>query len=177
MLTARNVLAPGEWDPATACDTISLDYDERHRRRFHYVAQGGTAFLLDLPRATVLREGDGLALSDGRMLAVRAAPEPLMEARAVQPGAMLRLAWHIGNRHLPAELHAETIRLRRDHVIHAMLIGLGADVAEIEAPFSPEQGAYAGGHGHAHQQAHAHDHAHDHKHGHAHDHGGHRHAH
>lgn len=172
MLTARNVLAPGTWDSAAACDAISLNYDERHRRRFHYVAEGGTAFLLDLPRAAVLRDGDGLVLSDGRTLAVHAAPEPLMEARAAQPGAMLRLAWHIGNRHLPAELHHNAIRLRRDHVIHAMLIGLGADVTEIEAPFSPEQGAYSGGHGPAHQpaQAHSHEDAHDHAHPGEHDH-------
>jgi urease accessory protein len=170
MLTARQVLPPGNWD---ACDHIALDFDARHRRRFHYVAAHGTAFLLDLPRATVLRDGDGLALSDGRVVAVRAAPEPLMEARAAQPGAMLRLAWHIGNRHLPAELHTHAIRLRRDHVIHAMLEGLGAEVVEIEAPFSPEQGAYAGG-GHAHHShdhdPHDHDHDHDHDHGHAHAH-------
>lgn len=168
MLTARTILPPGEWDAAAACDSISLDYDERHRRRFHYIAQAGTGFLLDLPRATVLREGDGLALSDGRIVAIRAAAEPLMEARAATPGAMLRLAWHIGNRHLPAELHNHAIRLRRDHVIHAMLVGLGAEVTEIEAPFSPEQGAYAGGgHGHHHKHEHEHEHSHG-EHHHAH---------
>jgi urease accessory protein len=163
MLTAREVLHPGTWDAGRACDSISLDFDERHRRRFHYVAAGGTAFLLDLRRATVLRDGDGLALSDGRVVAVRAAPEPLMEARAAEAGAMLRLAWHIGNRHLPAELHADAIRLRRDHVIQAMLEGLGAQVIEIEAAFSPEQGAYAGSGDHGprvHDPA-DHDHAHN----------------
>jgi urease accessory protein len=169
MLTARSVLASGAWDATMVCDTISLDYDERHRRRFHYVAAAGTAFLLDLPRATVLRDGDALALSDGRLVGVQAAPEPLMEARAASPGAMIRLAWHIGNRHLPAELHDASVRLRRDHVIHAMLVGLGAEVTDVEAPFSPEQGAYAGGHGHAHQSAHSHDHHSHSDHGHPHD--------
>lgn len=180
MLTARQVLSPTEWLQDEACDSVTLDYDERHRRRFHYVADGGTAFLLDLPRATVLRHGEALRLSDGRVIAVRAAPEALMEARAATPGALLRLAWHIGNRHLPAEIHTHGIRLRQDYVIRDMLVGLGAEVIEIEAPFSPEQGAYAGGSGNGHQHGqHAHHH-HDHNdgqhHGH-HEHGGHSHGH
>jgi len=176
MLTARDILAPGTWNKAAACDSIELDYDERHRRRFHYSALGGTAFLLDLPRAIVLREGDGLRLSDGRSVLVRAAPEALMEARAHNLHALLRLAWHIGNRHLPAEITTDAIRLRQDHVIRAMLIGLGAEVRDINAPFTPEQGAYAGSdggnggeHKHHGHDAHRHDHGHDeHRHGHGH---------
>ncbi|MDE8653599.1 urease accessory protein UreE [Novosphingobium album (ex Liu et al. 2023)] len=175
MLTAREILPRGTWSEGDACDRVVLDHDERHRRRFHYVAQGGTGFLLDLARATVLRDGDGLRLADGRIIAVRAAPEPLMEARAQSPHALLRLAWHIGNRHLPAEITPEGIRLRQDHVIRAMLEGLGAEVRDIDAPFSPEQGAYAGdGEPHGHEHEHGHHHGHDHDHDHAHGH--HRHA-
>lgn len=163
MLTAQTVLSPAEWAGREADDAVVLDYDERHRRRFHYVAKGGIGFLLDLSRATVLRHGDALLLSDGRLVEVRAAPEPLMEARAKTPHGLLRLAWHIGNRHLPAEIHGHGVRLRQDHVIRDMLLGLGAEVVNIDAPFNPEQGAYAGeGHGH-----HDHDHDHDH-HDHAH---------
>ncbi|MEZ0496932.1 urease accessory protein UreE [Sphingomonas sp. IW22] len=168
MPVAATILNAGHWDAATACDTISLDHDARHRRRFNFVAAGGVAFLLDLPRATVLMDGDGLLLDDGRIVAVRAAPEPLMEVRAPSPAAMLRLAWHIGNRHLPAELNGGVIRLRRDHVIRDMLVGLGAEVLDIDAPFIPEQGAYAGG-GHGHSHGHGDDHAHSHRH-HAHAH-------
>lgn len=161
----------GSWDRATAQDSIVLDYDERHRRRFSYVAQGGARFLLDLPRPRLLQDGDGLHLSDGSIIHVRAADEHLMEARAADGHALLRLAWHIGNRHLPAQIIGGAIRLRQDHVIRDMLHGLGADVQDIHAPFTPEQGAYAGNqpeHGHGHQAHHGHGHGHDHHHHHGH---------
>ncbi|HWK40834.1 MAG TPA: urease accessory protein UreE [Croceibacterium sp.] len=179
--TVKDILPAGMWDGATASDSIVLDYDERHRRRFSYTGAGGTRFLLDLPRPRLLHDGDGLRLSDGSMIHVRAADEPLMEARAASPHALLRLAWHIGNRHLPAQITPDAIRLRHDHVIRDMLIGLGAEVTAIHAPFTPEQGAYAAastGHGH-HGHDHGHDHGdgHGHGHGHHHDHGHHDHAH
>ncbi|NKJ44432.1 urease accessory protein UreE [Novosphingobium sp. SG720] len=182
-LIARDVLPAGSWDAASAADVIVLDYDARHRRRFRYVAAGGTDFVLDLARATVLAHGDGLALSDGRVVRVEAVPEALMEVRAASPIALLRLAWHIGNRHLPAQIHAGCILLRRDGVILDMLRGLGAQVDLIEAPFTPEGGAYTGEHGHDHGHApydhdHAHGHDHDHRHHHSHGHGHHHdHAH
>lgn len=162
---AVEVLPVGRWDPAVAADRVTLDYDARHRRRFRFVAAGGAEFLLDLDRAVVLGDGDGLVLDDGRVVAVSAADEPLMEVRAANAGELMRLAWHIGNRHLPAQLAPDGIRLRRDHVIAAMLRGLGAQVREIEAPFTPEAGAYA-----PEQAAHSHDHGHHHNHGHHHDH-------
>lgn len=180
-LIARDVLPAGSWDSASAADVIVLDYDARHRRRFRYVAAGGTDFVLDLARATVLAHGDGLMLSDGRVVRVEAVPEALMEVRAASPIALLRLAWHIGNRHLPAQIHAGCILLRRDGVILDMLRGLGAQVELIEAPFTPEGGAYTGEHGHDHDHAphdHDHGHSHDHDHGHHHSHGdGHDHDH
>ncbi|SEQ85254.1 urease accessory protein [Solimonas aquatica] len=147
MLSASEVLVAGSWNPALACDRLTLDYDERHRRRFRYVAEGGTQFLLDLPRVTVLQEGDGLKLDDGRVIQIAAAPEALLEVRAGSAEALVRLAWHIGNRHLPAQLAADRILIREDHVIAAMLEGLGAVVRPVFAPFTPESGAYAHGHG------------------------------
>ena len=144
--------------------TITLDETARHRRRMRMVSDrldnGATiAFLLDLEQARLLRHGDGLVLDDGRIIEVRAEPEPLMEVRATDTRHMLALAWQIGNRHLAAEITAETIRIRRDHVIRDMLIGLGAMVEDIEAPFDPEGGAYGGAHS-SHHYGHDHDHGH-----------------
>ncbi|NKF23044.1 urease accessory protein UreE [Solimonas marina] len=145
---AHQILPAGTWPAATACDHIALDYDARHRRRFRYTADAGTEFLLDLPRAAVIHDGDGLLLDDGRVVRVDAAPEALIEVTAANPHELLRLAWHIGNRHLPAQLSAERILIRDDHVIVAMLHGLGATTRAVSAPFTPESGAYAGGHSH-----------------------------
>ncbi len=165
-LTRAVTIKPaGKWS-GTAADTVVLDYDSRHRRRMAMRGIGGTDFLLDLAEAAALRDGDGLLLEDGRTVAVSAAPEPLAEVMAANGAALMRLAWHLGNRHLPAELRAASILIRRDHVIEAMLAGLGATVTHIDAPFDPEGGAYAVGH--------AHDHRHDHN---EHDHEGHHHAH
>lgn len=174
MLRATKVSPAGGWRPETAIDRITLDYDARHRRRFQYAAEAGTAFLLDLPRATVLNHGDGLVLEDGRLIAVAAAPEVLVEVTAPNAATLMRLAWHIGNRHLPAELGLERIRLRDDHVINAMLRGLGGTVTPIQAPFTPESGAYAGtepaGGGHDHGHHHHRDDDHHHHDHHHHDH-------
>jgi urease accessory protein len=108
----------------------------------------GLAFLLDLENAAVLRGGDALVLEDGRLVEVVAAPEPLAELRGADPQHLVRIAWHLGNRHLPTQIMPKGLRIRRDHVIEAMAKGLGARIIEIEAPFDPEGGAYAGG-GHA----------------------------
>ena len=158
-LRAIEVLPAHHWDPACAADRVAIDHDARHRRRFRYVTMAGAAFILDLPRAVVLADGDGLKLADGRIIAVVAAAEPLIEVTATDPAALLAIAWHIGNRHLPAELRGFSIRLRADHVIAAMLSGLGGTVTTLDAPFNPETGAYAGGHSH---HRHHHDHHHDH---------------
>ncbi|WP_309085189.1 urease accessory protein UreE [Chelativorans sp.] len=142
-------------------DTITLDETARHRRRMAMRSDGGIEFLLDLPHASLLAHGDGLLLDDGRVIEVRAAPEPLYEVRGRDARHLLALAWQLGNRHLPAEIAEDRILIRRDHVIRDMLKGLGATVAEITAPFSPEGGAY-------HTHAHGHDHSHAHGHGHHH---------
>ena len=135
----------------------------------------GLEFLLDLENAVALRGGDALVLEDGRLVEVVAAPEPLVEIRGSDPQHLVRVAWHLGNRHLPTQITARGLRIRRDHVIEAMVKGLGARLIEIEAPFDPEGGAYAGD-GHAHAAAsETHDHA---AHGHSsHDHADHHHGH
>ncbi len=169
MPTARSVRPAGSWSGAPA-DAVVLDYDDRHRRRFAMTGVRGLAFLLDLEQAVMLRAGDGLALDDGRIVEVVAAPEPLAEIRCKDAVALARVAWHLGNRHLPVELTRRALRIRRDHVIEEMARGLGAEIVAIEAPFNPEGGAYAGpSHGHGHDH-HDHDRHHDHGHGHDHHH-------
>jgi urease accessory protein len=195
MIRANKVLGQHHWKEAPA-DTVVLDFDDRHRRRMAMTGTRGLAFLLDLENAIALRGGDALVLDDNRLIEVVAAPEPLAEIRGADPQHLARLAWHLGNRHLPTQIMGKGLRIRRDHVIEAMVKGLGARVIEIEAPFDPEGGAYAGG-GHAqvperdphHHAAHehsSHDHGddthhhddhhhdehcdHDHRHGHSHAH-------
>jgi urease accessory protein len=177
MIRATQVHAHYPWKQAPA-DTVVLEFDDRHRRRMAMTGTRGLEFLLDLENATVLRGGDALVLGDGRLIEVVAAPEPLVEIRGTDPHHLVRVAWHLGNRHLPTQIMAKGLRIRRDHVIEAMVKGLGARVIEIEAPFDPEGGAYAeGGHGHAPAASDPHDHAvHDHSHDHSsHDHGDHHH--
>jgi urease accessory protein len=174
MIRATEVRAAHRWTQAPA-DTVVLDFDDRHRRRMAMTGTRGLEFLLDLENAVVLRGGDALVLEDGRLIEVVAAPEPLAEIRGADPQHLVRVAWHLGNRHLPTQIMPKGLRIRRDHVIEAMVKGLGARVIEIEAPFDPEGGAYAGG-GHAHvpesdpHQQTGHDHS-------SHDHGDHHHHH
>ena len=143
MLRAERIERAGQWPREQARGTVTLAYDDRHRRRLRLESDAGEAFLLDLPRAGVLEEGDGVALSDGSWFVVQAAPEALLEVTASSPELLIRLAWHIGNRHLPAQLEGGRILIRDDHVIAAMLEGLGARLRRIDAPFTPERGAYA----------------------------------
>ena len=113
------------------------------------MGEGGLELLLDLPAVTVLRDGDALVLEDGRRVAVRAAPEPLAKIRCENAEQLARVAWHLGNRHLPVMIHAGRIYIRRDHVIERMVQGLGGIIDHVETAFDPEPGAYAGsGHGH-----------------------------
>jgi urease accessory protein len=173
MIRATQVWGQHRWAEAAA-DTVVLDFDDRHRRRMAMMGTRGLEFLLDLENAVALRGGDALVLEDGRLIEVVAAPEPLVEIRGADPLHLVRIAWHLGNRHLPTQIVGKGLRIRRDHVIEAMVKGLGARIIEIEAPFDPEGGAYAGGHAHA-EAAHDHaGHAHGaHDHGHHHDHGDH----
>lgn len=139
----------GAWPSDRAVDTVTLAYDDRHRRRVRLTTDGGTAFLLDLSRAAVLGDGDGLHLDDGGWIGVHAAVEDVIEVTAGTSDDLARLAWHIGNRHCPAQFVGGRILIRADHVMAEMLRGLGAALQPRRAPFTPESGAYAGGHGHS----------------------------
>lgn len=172
MITITEIRRAGQWRDQEARDRLVLGYDDRHRRRRRYKTEQGQDILLDLAETTVLRGGDALALPGGGVVVVAAADEALIEITAHSPAELARLAWHLGNRHLPAAIEGSRILIRDDHVIVAMLKGLGAHVREVQAPFDPEGGAY-GEHNreglHA-QVQHAHDHGHSHDHDHPHDH-------
>ena len=175
MIRATKVLGQHRWTQSAA-DTVVLDFDDRHRRRMAMTGTRGLEFLLDLENAVALRGGDALVLEDGRLIEVVAAAEPLLEIRGADPLHLVRVAWHLGNRHLPTQIMPKGLRIRRDHVIKAMVKGLGARIIEIEAPFDPEGGAYAqAAHDHAGHDHAKHDHGH---HGHHHhdDRGGHDHG-
>ena len=130
---------------APVVDRVTLAAEDRHRRRLVMTGEAGTRFLLDLPQAAMLRDGDGLVLDDGSIVRVVGKREPLVEIAAASAAARLRIAWHIGNRHVDVQVVGDRLRIRRDHVLEAMLVGLGAQLTPIEAPFDPEPGAYAHG--------------------------------
>jgi urease accessory protein len=149
MRRAIAVHGRGEWPEVAAVDTVTLAYLDRHRRRIRLVADSGDIFLLDLARAHHLVEGDGLELDGGGYLRVRAAPEPVFEIEAADRAGLLRIAWHLGNRHLPLQVADERLRIRADHVVAEMVTRLRGRITRLEAPFDPEIAAYAGaGHHH-----------------------------
>ena len=141
-MRARQVLAAGAWDTAREVDRVLLDYDHRHRRRILLRTEQGNELVLDLAQAIHLHAGDGLLRDDSGVVRVCARAEELMEIRA-EPAALLRIAWHLGNRHLPVQFLPERLRVRSDPVIADMVRGLGGEATPIEAPFDPEPGAYA----------------------------------
>ncbi|EKV27487.1 Urease accessory protein UreE [Caenispirillum salinarum AK4] len=162
MIRATRVLPAHSWDAESATGSVTLPMAERHRRRIRLETDQGGAVLLDLPDAVMLNHGDGLALEDGGTLRVIAAAEDVAEIGCADAVHLARVAWHLGNRHLPLQVvDNRTLRIGWDHVIAAMVEGLGASVTRKTQPFQPEGGAYSGGgHGHSH----------------SHDEGGHAHA-
>jgi len=157
MHRASIYLPAGQWPQEKAAGYLTLDFDARHRRRFRLTADQGDDILLDLPQAIAMADGDGLQLDDGRWLEVQAAPEDLVEIRHEDPLELVRLAWHLGNRHLPTEIRDHVLLIRPDHVIEDMLRGFGAVLQTVQTAFQPEGGAY--GHGHHHKHHHGpHDH-------------------
>ena len=148
----------GRWPKECAAGSITLDFDARHRRRIRLSTDQGEDVLLNLPKPVAMADGDGLRLHDGRWLRIQAAPELLVEIRHKDPNQRVRLAWHLGNRHLATEIRNQVFRIRPDHVIEDMLRGFGSDLVNVRAPFQPEGGAY-GGHGYHHSHdEHGHDH-------------------
>jgi urease accessory protein len=130
---------------AQVIDRVLLDADERYRRRAVLTAEGGTKFLLDLPQACVLYDGDALVLDDNSAVEVASRPELLAELTTATIGDLLRLAWHLGNRHVAVQIIGRHLCIRRDHVIEDMARGLGATVRHITAAFEPERGAHRHG--------------------------------
>lgn len=139
VVLADRIARAGAW--AGAADRVVLDHASRMVRRKRLVGEGGLAFLVDLGAVVSLEDGDAFVLRDGRHIWVVAADEPLLAVT----GDLVRLAWHVGNRHTPCQIEAGRLVIRNDPVLRAMLRHLGANVAEIRAPFCPEGGAY--GHG------------------------------
>ncbi|WP_267355073.1 MULTISPECIES: urease accessory protein UreE [unclassified Methylobacterium] len=155
MIRATRILRRDTLSGGEIIDRVVLDHGDRHRRRIAMRGIGGLGFLLDLPAPAVLEDGDALVLDDGRLVWVEAAAERLLEIRAPNDLALKRLIWHIGNRHIPAEIGTDAIWIADDHVLAAMVRGLGGTAVHVERPFQPEGGAYASSHEHGH-----HDHPH-----------------
>ncbi|HEX8167744.1 MAG TPA: urease accessory protein UreE [Beijerinckiaceae bacterium] len=164
MLRATAVVRKAAVKPEKVADTVVLDHEGRHRRRVALRGEGGLDFLLDLDKAVALDDGDAVRLEDGRLVQVRAAPQKLLEIRAENPLRLMRVAWHIGNRHTPAEIGTDAIFIEDDHVLAEMVRGQGCTAAPVERPFRPERGAYdtcGHDHGHHHHGHGHHHHAHD----------------
>ncbi len=139
----------GHWPEEKAVGTLSLDFDARHRRRIRLTTDHGEDVLLDLPKTVAMANGDGLQLDDGNWLRIQAAAELIVEVKHKDRHQLMRLAWHLGNRHLPTEIRDDALRIRPDHVIEDMLHRFEAELVKVEVPFQPEGGAY-GGNGHHH---------------------------
>ena len=148
---------------------LRLPFESRQKSRLRARLVSGEEVGLMLPRGEVLRGGDLVVASDGRVIEVLAEPEALLHVTCGSPAALARAAYHLGNRHVPVQLGDGYLRLAVDDVLEELLKGLDATVAAIKAPFEPEAGAYAGGHAH-HEEEHEakihdhHHHHHDHKH-------------
>ena len=164
MLRATTIRRHSAKKSATTAPSLGvavLQHDERHLRRKTIALTSGVKVLVDLAEPVVLDTGDELLLEDGSTVEIAAAEEALYTVTPRDPLHLIELAWHIGNRHLPAAIFSDHILLLRDHVIRSMLEGLGATVHETVAPFNPVRGAYS-------SQGHSHSHEHDHEHGHEH---------
>jgi urease accessory protein len=159
MIHATSIIRRESVEHDRIVDIITLDHGDRHRRRIVLNADGGTAFLLDLDKADVLEDGDAIRLDTGWLVEVRAAPERLIEVTTDEALDLLTLAWHIGNRHVPAEITRGAIYIAYDHVLLDMLQGLGARTEIVERPFRPVRGAY---HQHEHSGHSGHHHGHGH---------------
>ena len=150
MIRATAVVPRAAVRPERVADRITLDHGDRHRRRIALTGQSGLAFLLDLDRAAVIEDGDAVALEDGRLVEVRAAPERLIEITSDDALLLKKVIWHLGNRHVPAEITNEAVYIASDHVLAEMVRGLGANLAPVQRPFRPERGAYHRAHEHEH---------------------------
>jgi urease accessory protein len=134
------VAKAGDWPDSDEVDTVTLGYDDRHRRRLRLTTKDGEGVLLDLTKPQPLDDGDGLAFeNDGGWLRIQAAPEAILEVKGQDQRHLIRLAWHLGNRHLPTQILDDgSLRIRYDQVIEELLNNLGAIIRQGKAPFKPE---------------------------------------
>ena len=157
---SQSVRKSGDW--STAADRCELSYEDRFFRRRKLTGVNGLSFVVDMTQTTNFNHGDAFELTDGRLVEIVAAPEPLL---AVTGPDLARLAWHIGNRHTPCQIEGDRLLIRDDPVIGHMLEHLGASIAAVTEPFTPEGGAYGHGRTHSHEHgATAHSHSHTHAH-------------
>ena len=177
MLRATSIIRKSAIGGRIPVDSITLDRQARYRRRILLTTDRGHEVMIDLAEATYMAHGDALELDNGTLIKIIAAPEPLLEIHAHGAAELARIAWHIGNRHTPAEIGRDAIFIQPDHVLEEMVTGLGAHVHRVERPFEPEGGAYGGkgplieshhghGGGHSERRHHAHDRTHEHGHDH-----------
>ena len=170
MLRVVRVVRPAEGEGARAIDSVILKPDQRRLQAAHLTGVKGTPIGLMLPDPVMLRMGDALELDDGSLVEIVIEAEPLVEVRGGDLTHLARLAWHLGDRHVPVQILANRLRMRRDAALETLLKNLGARLTAIEAPFDPEGGAYTQAAEHHHVHGHVHDHHHDHDCGHAHHH-------
>ncbi|WP_457107917.1 urease accessory protein UreE [Methylobacterium sp. P5_C11] len=176
MPTATTIVRRAAVRADRVADTVILDRAARDAVSGSLVAEGGLGFDVALTKAAALEDGDALRLDDGRLVAVRAAAEALLEVRAENPARLLRLAWQLGGSHVPAEIAADTLYVPATPAAAELVRGQGCVATSVSRAFRPERAAHdhsTCGHDHSHDH---HDHAH-HDHGHGHDHSHHDHAH
>ena len=141
-MRALSVAQAGSWRPALEVGHVAADFEQRFRRRVLFATVAGWEFLLDLAQPTRLRDGDGLVLEDGTIVRVEALAEPLAEITTFDDRGLVRIAWHLGNRHLPVQIARHTLRIRAEPVTLDLVERLGGSVHRLSAPFDPEPGAY-----------------------------------
>lgn len=166
MKTALDFIKTSDVFAGKVIGSITLDFDSRRRRRIRLTSDQGVDFLLNLAEVSTLRDGDVLLLEDEEGIVVKAAAEPVVDIICAGTAELVRVAWHLGNRHLPTQLLDDRLRIRQDHVIEEMVTILGATPKRVQAPFDPEGGAY----GHGETTGHDHPHGNSQDHGHHHDH-------
>jgi urease accessory protein len=159
---AQITISARAYSEGQAAARLVLPFELRQRSRLLASLDSGEEVGLLMPRGTVLRGGDRLQSSDGRLVEVVAAPEELSIVRSADGRQLARAAYHLGNRHIAVQITADSIRYLKDHVLDDMLRGQGLQVTHEILPFEPEAGAYASSHSHGHDHGHSHGHSHDH---------------
>lgn len=144
MQRGERILRKHGFNPAEVEDRVTLEYDNRYRRRFRLFTENHRDILLDFDECEHMRDGDAIVLSDGSLVLVCARPEDLLEITAPNGNVLIRIAWHLGNRHLPVQFSDHALLIRANQVMADMVRGLGGNARPLKAIFDPDSGAYAG---------------------------------